>query len=83
MKRKLLLAGLCVLAVLILLAASGPLLVRLGLLKTVFHIHKDASGHTRLVRATVEPTPLPALQPGVALLSASGPCACPLSQWGL
>ena len=66
MKRKLFIAGLCVLAVLILLVASGPLLVRLGLLKSVFYIQNDDSGRVRIVYATVEPTALPALEPGVA-----------------
>lgn len=67
MKRKLFVAALCVLVVLILIVVSGPLLARLGLLKTVFYIQNDESGHIRIVRATVEPTPFPALEPGVAL----------------
>ncbi len=66
MKRKLLVAVLCVLAALILIVISGPLLVRLGLLKTVFSIQTDESGHVRIVRATVESASLPALEPGVA-----------------
>lgn len=66
MKRKLLIAALCGLAVLILLVASGPLLVRLGLLKMVFYIQKDEAGHVRLVYAPVQPASLPALKPGVA-----------------
>lgn len=66
MKRKIWIPVLCLVFLLILLVVSGPLLVRLGLLKTVFYIQKDETGRLRIVRATVQPSPLPALEPGVA-----------------
>jgi hypothetical protein len=53
MKRKMLIAGLCVVFLLILVVASGPLLVRLGLLKTVFYIQNDDAGRVRIVYAVV------------------------------
>jgi hypothetical protein len=64
MKRVLLIAVVSVVALLILVAAGGPLLGALGV-QGLFMI-KSGSGHLRLVRATVEPGALPELVPGAA-----------------
>jgi inosine-uridine nucleoside N-ribohydrolase len=62
MKRVLLIAVVSVVALLILVAAGGPLLKALGV-QGLFMI-ESGSGGVRLVRATVEPGSLPELVPG-------------------
>ena len=64
MKRKLFVAALCLLALLALVAASGPLLVQLGVQPICI---QQASGRIRVVRCAVEPTRPPALQASTAL----------------
>ena len=64
MKRVLLIAVVSVVALLILVAAGGPLLKALGV-QGLFMI-EPGSGHLRLVRATVEPGSLPELVHGAA-----------------
>jgi len=63
-KRALLIALVCVVVLVILIAISGPLLTWLGV-PPLFNI-ESSSGGLRLVRATVDPTTLPALVPGTS-----------------
>jgi inosine-uridine nucleoside N-ribohydrolase len=61
-KRVLLIAILCLVVLVALVAVSGPLLALLGV-QPPFSI-ESSSGQLRLVRATVDPASLPALAPG-------------------
>jgi inosine-uridine nucleoside N-ribohydrolase len=66
MKRVVLIVAACLAVLLILLAASGPVMVRLGV-QPPYYITVSGTGHIRLVRATVDPASLPALAPGTPL----------------
>jgi pyrimidine-specific ribonucleoside hydrolase len=59
----------CLVLLLVLVVAGGPLLVRLGV--EPFYIESDGS-HIRLVRPTPDPASLPALEPGPAPALAAG-----------
>ena len=63
MKRILLIAALCLVALVILVVAGGPVLVALGV--QPFYI-ESGGGHLRLVRPAPDPASLPALKPGSA-----------------
>jgi len=67
-KRGLLIAGASIVALVILVALSGPLLARLGV-QRLFYV-EISSGHVRLVRATAAPASLPSPAAGTPVAPA-------------
>ena len=68
MKKRVLVAVGGLFAMLILVAAGGPLWVKMGM--RLYYIQTDR-GHIRLIRGSVDPASLPALKPGVAPIRAA------------